>query len=69
MAPLRETAASVVERGRELVVVIRLNGPEHRLLRDSNTSEITVQADLTGARASRRARRVVGQWIGPRSYP
>jgi hypothetical protein len=49
--------------------VIRLNGPEHRLLRDSNTSEITVQADLTGARASRRARRVVGQWIGPRSYP
>jgi hypothetical protein len=28
MAPLREAAASVVERGRELVVVIRLNGPD-----------------------------------------
>jgi hypothetical protein len=48
----------MVERGRELVVVIRLNGPERRLLRDSNTSEIRGQADLTGARSKRRLCRV-----------
>jgi hypothetical protein len=49
MAPLGEAAASVVERARELVVVIRLNGPERRLLRDSNRSEIRGKADLSSA--------------------
>jgi hypothetical protein len=37
MAPLREAAASVVERGREQVAMIRLNCPERRRLKSEQS--------------------------------